>query len=75
MSAQIASAHVTAPGKRLIRTVLISIPLIALVVWTVLPILMTLSVSFKTRADVFANPELIPRNPTLDGYQRHPLVS
>ena len=69
MSAQIASAHVTAPGKRLIRTVLISIPLIALVVWTVLPVLMTLSVSFKTRPDVFANPELIPRNPTLDGYQ------
>jgi ABC-type glycerol-3-phosphate transport system permease component len=69
VNAQIATAQMTTSGKRLIRAVLISIPLIALVVWTVLPILMTLSVSFKTRPDVFANPELIPRNPTFDGYQ------
>jgi ABC-type glycerol-3-phosphate transport system permease component len=59
----------TASGKRVIRGLLISIPMIALVVWTVLPILTTLSVSFKERPDVFANPELIPRNPTFDGYQ------
>jgi ABC-type glycerol-3-phosphate transport system permease component len=30
---------------------------------------MTLSISFKTKADVSANPGLIPSNPTLDGYR------
>jgi ABC-type glycerol-3-phosphate transport system permease component len=40
-----------------------------LLVWTILPILMTLSISFKTRADVFAAPQLIPAEPTLDAYR------
>ena len=31
--------------------------------------LMTLSISFKTKADVSADPGLIPENPTLDGYR------
>jgi ABC-type glycerol-3-phosphate transport system permease component len=30
---------------------------------------MTLSISFKTKADVSADPGLIPSNPTLDGYR------
>jgi ABC-type glycerol-3-phosphate transport system permease component len=30
---------------------------------------MTLSISFKTKADVSADPGLIPANPTLDGYR------
>lgn len=44
------------------------IPLAFLAVWTIYPILMTLSVSFKTRADVSASPGLIPLNPTFEGY-------
>jgi len=70
MSAQSVSApKMPNIGRRWVRTVLVSLPLIALLVWTVLPILMTLSVSFKTRADVFATPGLIPSNPTLEAYQ------
>lgn len=61
------------PGRgralRILRKVWIWIPLAALAVWTVLPILITLSVSFKTRGDVFADPQLIPQNPTLTAYQ------
>ncbi|MGH2747207.1 MAG: carbohydrate ABC transporter permease [Actinomycetota bacterium] len=45
------------------------VPLAGLTVWTVLPILITLSVSFKTRGDVFADPNLIPQNPTVGAYQ------
>ena len=45
-----------------------AIPLVFLAVWTIFPILMTLSISFKTRADVAAKPGLIPRNPTWEGY-------
>lgn len=60
-----------APGnrfRRIARTVLLSLPLIALVVWTLAPFLVTLSVSFKDRAQVFAEPGLIPANPTLEAY-------
>jgi ABC-type glycerol-3-phosphate transport system permease component len=37
--------------------------------WTLYPLLMTLSISFKSKADVSADPGLIPSNPTLDGYR------
>jgi multiple sugar transport system permease protein len=55
--------------RRAIRQTLLAIPLIALVVWTVAPFLVTLSVSFKERAEVFANPGLIPASPNLDAYR------
>jgi ABC-type glycerol-3-phosphate transport system permease component len=55
--------------KRRLRAIGRSIPLIVLAVWTIFPILMTLSISFKTRADVSADPGLIPSNPTLEGYR------
>jgi multiple sugar transport system permease protein len=54
--------------KRVLRNVLLSLPLIALVIWTLAPFLVTLSVSFKDRAQVFADPSLIPSKPTLDAY-------
>ena len=54
--------------KRWLRRIGIWIPLAVLAVWTIFPILMTLSISFKTRADVSADPGLIPSNPTLEGY-------
>jgi ABC-type glycerol-3-phosphate transport system permease component len=56
-------------AKRWLRTVGRAIPLIALAVWTIFPILMTVSISFKTRASVSADPGLIPSNPSLDGYR------
>lgn len=55
--------------RRGLRQTLLAIPLVALVVWTVAPFLVTLSVSFKDRAEVFANPSLIPANPNLDAYR------
>ncbi|MPZ54856.1 MAG: ABC transporter permease subunit, partial [Acidimicrobiia bacterium] len=54
--------------KQWLRRIAIWVPLIALTVWTVLPVLMTLSISFKTPAAVSAEPGLIPSNPTLEGY-------
>lgn len=53
----------------LARKVLLAVPLIALVAWTLAPFLVTLSVSFKERAQVFADPGLIPANPNLDAYR------
>lgn len=53
----------------LARRLLVWLPLTLLVVWTVLPILMTLSISFKTPPEVFSAPQLIPRNPTFAAYQ------
>lgn len=55
--------------RRGLRQALLAIPLVALVVWTLAPFLVTLSVSFKDRAEVFANPSLIPANPNLDAYR------
>lgn len=48
---------------------LLAIPIIALVIWTLAPFVVTLSVSFKNRAEVFANPGLIPEDPSLDAYR------
>lgn len=64
-----AAAHRVAVLRRWWRRIAVWIPLAILAVWTIYPILMTLSVSFKTRADVSADPGLIPSNPTLDGYR------
>ena len=55
--------------RRGLRQALLALPLIALVVWTLTPFLVTLSVSFKQRAAVFAEPGLIPTNPNLDAYR------
>jgi len=52
-----------------IRRVGVWIPLAALAIWTVLPILITLSISFKSRGDVFADQGLIPQNPNFGAYQ------
>lgn len=46
------------------------LPAIALVLWTVVPLLVSLSVSFKEPAQVFANPQLLPQDFTLDAYAR-----
>lgn len=54
--------------RNALRTILLSLPLIALVVWTLAPFLVTLSVSFKDRAQVFADPSIIPSRPTLNAY-------
>jgi multiple sugar transport system permease protein len=56
-------------ARRGVRQVVLAIPLIALIVWTLAPFLVTVSVSLKTRAEVFANPSLIPSSPSFDAYR------
>ncbi|WP_185020779.1 carbohydrate ABC transporter permease [Histidinibacterium lentulum] len=53
-----------------LRRAAIWLPLAALVVWTLGPFLISVSVSFKAPAQVFADPGLIPDEPTLDAYKR-----
>jgi len=60
---------VLAIARRWLRRVAIGVPLLALTIWTVFPLLMTLSISFKSKSGVSTDPGLIPSNPTLDGYR------
>ena len=67
--------HRTAGGRASVtwswvRRTAVWIPLIALIVWTFLPFLITMSISFKSQGEVYANFGLIPENPTLDAYRR-----
>lgn len=56
-------------ARRGFRQALLLVPLIALVLWTLAPFLVTISVSLKDRAQVFAQPGLIPTDPSLDAYR------
>ena len=49
---------------------LVWLPLAGLVLWTLGPFLISFSVSLKEPAQVFADPGLIPAQPTLDAYAR-----
>lgn len=53
-----------------LRAAAIWLPLVALVLWTVGPFLISLSVSFKSPAQVFSDPGLIPSQPTLEAFAR-----
>jgi ABC-type glycerol-3-phosphate transport system permease component len=61
-----------APGrtKKRVKQVLLAVPLILLVLWTIVPFLVTLSISFKTPTEVFTNTGLIPERPTFDAYKQ-----
>lgn len=52
-----------------VKKALLWIPLILLVLWTVVPFLVTLSISLKTRGEVFADPRLVPPSPSLAAYR------
>jgi ABC-type glycerol-3-phosphate transport system permease component len=65
-----APPHVrTASPRRLVRAALLAVPLLILVVWTAIPFLVTISVSLKTRGQVFGNLGLIPESPTFAAYR------
>lgn len=51
------------------RRLLTWVPLILLFLWTVVPFLVTISVSLKSRGEVFADPSLIPADPSLSAYR------
>jgi ABC-type glycerol-3-phosphate transport system permease component len=52
-----------------VRRIVLWIPLIGLVIWTLLPFLITLSISLKGEGEVFANFGLIPESPSLEAYR------
>jgi len=54
--------------RGLVRNILVALPLIILVVWTVAPFLLTLSVSLKDKTEVFSDPSIIPADPSLEAY-------
>jgi multiple sugar transport system permease protein len=60
--------HVGSRLRGIIRSTLIALPLIALVIWTVAPFLVTLSVAFKDKTEVFSDPSLIPANPSFRAF-------
>ena len=69
MATYTSQTGVLAIARRWLRRVAIGVPLLALTIWTVFPLLMTLAISFKSKAGVSTDPGLIPSNPTLDGYR------
>lgn len=56
------------PLSRTFRKMLSGIPLLLLAIWTFIPFLVTLSVSFKTRVETFSDLGLIPNDPTWNAY-------
>lgn len=66
---------VASPAKRTrsplyyLKKVWVWIPLAFLAIWTIGPVLITISISLKTRGAVFADPGLIPAQPTLEAYR------
>lgn len=56
--------------SRALRGAAFWIPIAGLVVWLLVPFLTTLSVSLKSQGQVFAQPGLIPREPSLDAYRQ-----
>ena len=56
-------------GGRRVRKTLLLVPLLFLVLWTVVPFLVTLSISLKAPTEVFTNQGLLPQQPTLDAYR------
>jgi multiple sugar transport system permease protein len=55
--------------RRRRRPVFAYVAAVVLVVWTLIPFLVTISTSFKVKTEVFGNPGLIPRDPTLAAYR------
>lgn len=63
------SASSPSRARRQVQQVLLMIPLALLVLWTLVPFLVTLSISFKTPTEVFTNTGLWPSRPTLEAYK------
>lgn len=55
--------------RRVITRSLAWAALLFVIVWTIAPFLVTISASLKTRGAVFADPSIIPADPTLDAYR------
>lgn len=51
-----------------LRNLLGGLPLLLLMIWTFVPFLVTLSVSFKSKVETFSNLSLIPADPSFTAY-------
>jgi multiple sugar transport system permease protein len=57
------------PFKRTVRQILLWIPLILLILWTLVPFFITVMISLKTRGEVFGSTSVLPNDPSLDAYR------
>lgn len=57
------------PIAKLGKRVLTALPLLLLAVWTFVPFLVAVSVSFKTKIETFANLGLVPQDPSINAYK------
>ena len=57
-------------AKKAVRDRLVWIPLGILAAWTLIPMLMAVSVALKQPTQVFSEPGLIPADPSLDAFRR-----
>lgn len=57
------------PLAKLGRRALVAVPLVMLALWTFIPFLITISISFKTKFESYANLGLIPQQPSIDAYR------
>jgi len=51
------------------RRAVVGLPLFLLAVWTFIPFLVTISISFKTKFESYANLGLVPQDPSLSAYK------
>lgn len=69
----ISERHVAGTSKsplaRLGRRTLVGLPLLLLALWTFIPFLVTISISFKSKFESYANLGLVPQDPTLAAYR------
>jgi ABC-type glycerol-3-phosphate transport system permease component len=54
---------------RVVRRILLWIPLIILMLWTLVPFFITLMISLKTRGEVFGSTSALPNDPSLAAYR------
>lgn len=54
---------------KFLRRLRLAVPLLLLAIWTFLPFLVAVSVSFKSKVETFANLSLIPDDPGLTAYR------
>jgi ABC-type glycerol-3-phosphate transport system permease component len=53
-----------------VRRRLIWIPLLALALWTIIPVFVAISISLKAPAEVFGSGTILPADPSLEAYRR-----
>jgi ABC-type glycerol-3-phosphate transport system permease component len=69
LTSEAGTVEVAGSRRRLWVLVLRWVGVIVVVTWILIPFLVTVSASLKTRGAVFSDPSIIPANPTIESYQ------